>query len=526
MRLHLLEYSREVTISRLGKRFRPAMEADGAFMRKVATLEPQQQVEAAIAHLETMDPTPAKKYMIWLVAQYQGQKFRMEDGRRVLDTLTKFVEWLPRLPKLNVDTNLGSYDFHSLAAKMRELSGTNVKADLSSDVKLDPKTYRVLYNGPLGTLTVPLTRNASCELGRGTQWCTAADNDNMFNHYNKQGALYIWRDRSGEKFQFHFQSNQYMDKHDQDIDRKVFQKLRMDNPVLKQLFDKKDREDIKKGNVDKLTTRYTRYGTPAHIVDEAVKSMPLDAAYKLVGKTGKGRSSALEERLLASDDMKTLMNYVYFISKDAWKAGLKKLLTSGAKEALLMISQRDSDSILPLSDDQKFKILQKVAGNVGTDFGSTQVVEQFFRTNEWAEDRVKETAANGDKNSLRLLAVAGRDREGYPDLEDMMVKKLDAAALYAYFMRVKATGYLAQRWEAAEPVFLRDTKIALRYIDKTRKEMPESLALIKRNPEIAAYYATMVTNKRWDKRTEDRIYAAPETETTRYYDSYFGHLRR
>ena len=67
---------------------------------------------------------------------------------------------------------------------------------------------------------IPKTFAASCKLGEGTSWCTAMSKDSSyFNQYSSDGPLYIIINKSNpkEKYQFHFESNQFMDKDDEPI---------------------------------------------------------------------------------------------------------------------------------------------------------------------------------------------------------------------------------------------------------------------------------------------------------------------
>jgi hypothetical protein len=67
-------------------------------------------------------------------------------------------------------------------------------------------------------IVIPKTEEAAKFYGRGTRWCTAGDNDNRFNYYNKQGPLYVIIFRgSGVKWQFHFESGQFMDEQDSSL---------------------------------------------------------------------------------------------------------------------------------------------------------------------------------------------------------------------------------------------------------------------------------------------------------------------
>ena len=53
---------------------------------------------------------------------------------------------------------------------------------------------------------IPTTVAGSKYYGRNTQWCTASENDNMFNHYSNLSPLYIIQSVSTpiDKYQFHF----------------------------------------------------------------------------------------------------------------------------------------------------------------------------------------------------------------------------------------------------------------------------------------------------------------------------------
>jgi len=58
---------------------------------------------------------------------------------------------------------------------------------------------------------------ASCELGSGTDWCTATSKtDGFFQDYISRGDIYIIINKSNpkEKYQFHYESDSFMDSDD------------------------------------------------------------------------------------------------------------------------------------------------------------------------------------------------------------------------------------------------------------------------------------------------------------------------
>jgi len=90
------------------------------------------------------------------------------------------------------------------------------KTDKFSDLKIGEVDGFDVYEIPKGRKDL---YNTSCELGSGTEWCTATGNtSSYFKQYIDEGPLYIFmKPGSDEKYQFHFESGQFMDKNDQPL---------------------------------------------------------------------------------------------------------------------------------------------------------------------------------------------------------------------------------------------------------------------------------------------------------------------
>lgn len=90
------------------------------------------------------------------------------------------------------------------------------KEDKFKDLQIGEVAGFKVYKIPQGTSEEMY--GAACELGSGTSWCTATGNTkSWFDRYAKDGPLYIFIGPGGEKYQFHYESNQYMDKNDRSI---------------------------------------------------------------------------------------------------------------------------------------------------------------------------------------------------------------------------------------------------------------------------------------------------------------------
>lgn len=98
-----------------------------------------------------------------------------------------------------------------------------------------------IYNSENWLVLIPKTIQAAKVYGKGTRWCTAAREHNMFNYYNQQGPLYIFiNKKTQEKYQFHFQSKQFMDAKDSPIEKVSFF---LENEELQEILMKIEREN-------------------------------------------------------------------------------------------------------------------------------------------------------------------------------------------------------------------------------------------------------------------------------------------
>ena len=112
---------------------------------------------------------------------------------------------------LNDDSN---YVELSDRQKLRDVQKQVHKTDVTKDADK-------VYEDSTWEVWVPKTYEASCKLGSGTSWCTASTaNDYYYVDYTNQGPLYIVINKSdpSEKYQFHLESYQFMNKNDYGID--------------------------------------------------------------------------------------------------------------------------------------------------------------------------------------------------------------------------------------------------------------------------------------------------------------------
>lgn len=227
----IVEYNQEATINKLlpayVERLKSDLEVQQPKLHVVAKTPEeanalQDHKEDLFKHhltyiWELVDPSPQKQYVLWLLRMYiAGQIKRIEDARStVAPALAKFHEAKIRkkLPDHMRDINryksLTQFyrDVDSISLPEKELTNKG-----SSEVYYEDGHMRIMY---------PKDEAAACYYGQQTKWCTAARDHNMFDHYNKQGPMYIILPKhprhNGEKYQVHFESGQFMNELDDSI---------------------------------------------------------------------------------------------------------------------------------------------------------------------------------------------------------------------------------------------------------------------------------------------------------------------
>ena len=195
-----------------------------------------------------LDPTYKKgsknagTYGKWILGLANKNKGVIEETGHITDILTRFEEVKNKLVDKNITkfktvqdledylNDENSYKELSDRQKLRQTQKNVRNTDLSEDAEK-------IYEDSDWEVWIPKTYEASCKLGRGTEWCTASTEQRYYyDNYTNQGPLYININKhSGEKYQFHFESEQFMDKADKEID--IFGFF-IDNPNLSNFYSK------------------------------------------------------------------------------------------------------------------------------------------------------------------------------------------------------------------------------------------------------------------------------------------------
>lgn len=212
-------------------------------------------VDMETADSKELANVKAGKYVQWLIKNYltpstetkpgqngyekevkRAKEVFMEDLYKVTEDLTKFERFKNKLPQemrdINKLTPSSLYD----AVKDFDLTlATTTKSERKSapvhpgaKLLFDGPTWRVIEIEDKG----PVGKEAACYYGgynKETRWCTSSPGLTYFDRYIKDGPLYVVFKPSDtdvspetglpkERYQFHFPSNQFMDKDDRSVD--------------------------------------------------------------------------------------------------------------------------------------------------------------------------------------------------------------------------------------------------------------------------------------------------------------------
>lgn len=150
------------------------------------------------------------RYGVWIGNMYANGGIKLGDIPELKSALITYDKNRTQLPQIKDCKSLSE-----LIEWVKDLSDDFKPVRKQSDAK---KNLEKVYEDNEWVVYVPHSHAAARRGGEGTRWCTASENDYYYNYYSKQGLLYInIRKSDGAKFQFHFESSQFMNADDNHI---------------------------------------------------------------------------------------------------------------------------------------------------------------------------------------------------------------------------------------------------------------------------------------------------------------------
>ena len=150
------------------------------------------------------------RYGVWIANMYANGGIKLGDIPELRAALTTYNKNKSQLPQIKDCKSLSE-----LIEWVKNLSDDfkPVRNQSKSRANLEN-----VYEDNEWLVYVPHSHAAARRGGEGTHWCTASENEYYYNCYSNQGPLYInIRKSDGAKFQFHFESNQFMNADDEPV---------------------------------------------------------------------------------------------------------------------------------------------------------------------------------------------------------------------------------------------------------------------------------------------------------------------
>lgn len=188
------------------------------------------------------------KYGKWLLQLYLNRRLKVEDLYKATDYLRCFINYYNVIKDKDINKIKSLQELYEI---VQPYLGGDIATSKSDEVRKIKEGAEKVYEDSEWLIIIPHTQEASCYYGKGTQWCTAAErSNNMFDHYNNQGPLYININKvNGKKYQFHFESNSFMDETDSAIDTPIAETINLSEGAInwyQENVDKGDEIIIKK----------------------------------------------------------------------------------------------------------------------------------------------------------------------------------------------------------------------------------------------------------------------------------------
>lgn len=183
----------------------------------------------------TYDPTnnPDKmgKYGKWLLVQYKTGTMRIEDCETYRTTLDAFNRYNNRLQVRDIGKYKNEAEVYDA---VKEFIETNAATSHSDEIRRAKAGAEKVYEDDEWLIIIPKTKEAAIYYGKNTRWCTAATTyQNMFDSHNQHGPLYINIDkRNNEKYQFHFETNQFKYSTNEDIEGIIADTIGLSNGAM------------------------------------------------------------------------------------------------------------------------------------------------------------------------------------------------------------------------------------------------------------------------------------------------------
>ena len=219
------------------------------------------------------------KYGKWLLGLYLRRALKIEDLYKATEYLTYFNKYFNVIEVKDINKYKNLPDLYNAISKY--INNDGIATSKSDEIRKIKEDAEKVYEDNEWVVIVPYTKEASCYYGKGTQWCTAAEKShNYFDQYNNQGPLFININKiDGSKYQFHFETDSFMDENDDEIEEPVAETIGLSDGLINWY-----KENVEDGN--KITEEKINFFFDEDNNADYVLIKDDDDSYKLYEKGG------------------------------------------------------------------------------------------------------------------------------------------------------------------------------------------------------------------------------------------------
>lgn len=397
---------------------------------------PKEDFEAIV----NADPSKKKdgsigKFTKWMLSLYQKESLQLEDLYKATEYLTLYMKHFNHVEKKDINMFKSLGDLYKEIEKFKE-NADDYKSNSERDNEIKKDAEKV-YEDSEWLVVVPKTKEASCYYGKGTQWCTAASDDdyenNMFDSYNADGNLYININKhNGRKYQFHFADNMFMDETDAPIATPIYSTMAMSmglidfyckryGGIYKRYFSAENLKGVRKYNVK---------GLDFFLIEE----VPYD-------KEGKNISNIIRIPTKTKYGMICYENVIYRLKgKNAVEVmDLPDMFIDKEIKSIELVEKTNVYKVFPEQQNEPFYLINNIPFDVGTNkLGNLY----FLNRNWWLNDGdiyKLDNYAGGGERAVNM----GEFPYKYTDSTELLNKSIQfyRDASDRYYVNIDGEGY-------------------------------------------------------------------------------------
>ena len=451
----------------------------------------EQKALAQIPDIIAADPTKGK-YSEWLIKQWKDGTARFPEDT---EKLTKNLELFHQKKSKLQEKDISRYTPASLAKALDQefgLTASERKSARKGELQLPPGAEVVVNKGNMTVVKIT-TPEASSILCSGTEWCVA--NEGTAYEYLEDGPLYLIYVDNKRKYLAHFESGQFMNVYDQEVDNNTKYKL---IEILEPAT------GMSVYNTPHLAVDYAREVIKGRFPEgEAAIIQNLRHAYRYAREVIKGRWPELEAIIQKPIDA---VNYAREVIKGRFPEG----------EAIIA---QDPDAAYYYTRDVIKGRWPEGEAAIAQDSDTAlhyayQVIDGRFPEGEAAIAQDPDTAFNYAKDVIK-----GR----WPQAEAIIIQDFNqqrlAPTAYRYAMDV-----IKGRWPELEAIIQIPIDAFYYARDVIKGRWPEREAIIAKHPKVAYFYATDVIKGRWPEG-EAAIAKIPDywEDYDAFHEQMYGH---